>query len=149
MSITTIANQAQGMRAGEVIAKFAEEAYFMRVDNNVTQVPPVRIRQQDDEATSHSADIGRNRTRGELQLTPTVPGHRPVDPLMVATAPAAPAPTGRSSLIVILAGATTMAGAPITELAGDPGQRQPRRPRPREQPRLRHFMWRLRRPPKN
>jgi hypothetical protein len=33
MSITTIARQAQGMRAGEVIAKLAEDAYFMRVDN--------------------------------------------------------------------------------------------------------------------
>jgi hypothetical protein len=40
MSITTIARQAQGMRAGEVIAKLAEDAYFMRVDNRVTQVPP-------------------------------------------------------------------------------------------------------------
>jgi hypothetical protein len=29
MSITTIACQAQGMRAGEVIAKLAEDAYFM------------------------------------------------------------------------------------------------------------------------
>jgi hypothetical protein len=29
MSITTIARQAQGMRAGEVIAKLAEDAYFM------------------------------------------------------------------------------------------------------------------------
>jgi hypothetical protein len=35
MSITTIAHQAQGMRAGEVIAKLAEDAYFMRVDNVV------------------------------------------------------------------------------------------------------------------
>jgi hypothetical protein len=40
MSITTIARQAQGMRAGEVIAKLAEDTYFMRVDNRVTQVPP-------------------------------------------------------------------------------------------------------------
>jgi hypothetical protein len=45
MSITTIARQAQGMRAGEVIAKLAEDTYFMRVDNRVTQVPPVRNRQ--------------------------------------------------------------------------------------------------------
>jgi hypothetical protein len=45
MSITTIARQAQGMRAGEVIAKLAEDAYFMRVDNKVTQVPPIRNRQ--------------------------------------------------------------------------------------------------------
>jgi hypothetical protein len=71
MSITTIAHQAQGMRAGEVIAKLAEDAYFMRVDNRVTQVPPVRNRQQDNEATSRSADIGRNRSRGELPAANT------------------------------------------------------------------------------
>jgi hypothetical protein len=70
MSITTIAHEAQGMRAGEVIAKLAEDAYFMRVDNRVTQVPSVRIRQQDNEATSRSADIGRNRTQGELPVNP-------------------------------------------------------------------------------
>jgi hypothetical protein len=40
MSITTIARQSQGMRAGEVIAKLAEDTYFMRVDNRVTHVPP-------------------------------------------------------------------------------------------------------------
>jgi hypothetical protein len=44
MSITTIARQAQGMRVGEVIAKLAEDAYFTRVDNRVTQLPPVRNR---------------------------------------------------------------------------------------------------------
>jgi hypothetical protein len=70
MSISTIARQAQGMHASEVIAKLAEDAYFMRVDNRVTQVPPVRNRQQDNEATSRSADIGRNRTRGELPANP-------------------------------------------------------------------------------
>jgi hypothetical protein len=58
------------MRAGEVITKLAEDAYFMRVDNRVTQVPPVRNRQQDNEATSRSADIDRNRTRGELPANP-------------------------------------------------------------------------------
>jgi hypothetical protein len=35
MSITATARQAQGIRAGEVIAKIAEDAYFMRVDNRV------------------------------------------------------------------------------------------------------------------
>jgi hypothetical protein len=70
MSITTITRQAQGMRTGEVIAKLTEDAYFMRVDNRVTQVPPVRNRQQDNEATSRSADIGRNRTRAELPANP-------------------------------------------------------------------------------
>jgi hypothetical protein len=64
MSITAIARQAQGIHAGEVIAKLAEDAYFMRVDNRVNQPPPVRNR--DNEATSRSADLGRNRTRAEL-----------------------------------------------------------------------------------
>jgi hypothetical protein len=64
MSITAIARQARGIRAGEVIAKLAEDAYFMRVDNRVNQPPPTRNR--DNEATSRSADLGRNRTRAEL-----------------------------------------------------------------------------------
>jgi hypothetical protein len=39
----------------------------MRVDNRVTQVPPLQIREADHEATSRSpTDNGRNRTRGEL-----------------------------------------------------------------------------------
>jgi hypothetical protein len=71
MSITMIARRAQGMRAGEVIAKLAEDAYFMRVDHRVTQVPPVRNRQQDNEATSRSGpDNGCNHTRGELLANP-------------------------------------------------------------------------------
>jgi hypothetical protein len=40
----------------------------MRVDNRVTQPPPVRNR--DNEATSHSADLGHNRTRAELSAQP-------------------------------------------------------------------------------
>jgi hypothetical protein len=68
MSITAIAHQTQGIRAGEAIAKLAEDAYFMRVDNRVTQPPPARNR--DNEATSCSADLGRNRTRAELPAQP-------------------------------------------------------------------------------
>jgi hypothetical protein len=68
MSITTVARQAQGIRAGEVIAKLAEDAYFMRVDNRVNQPPPARNR--DNKATSRSADLGRNRTRAELPTQP-------------------------------------------------------------------------------
>jgi hypothetical protein len=52
------------MRAGQVITKLAEDGYFMRVDNGVAQAPPVR--NSDNEATSRSADIGRNCTRAEL-----------------------------------------------------------------------------------
>jgi hypothetical protein len=72
MSITTIARQAQGIRVGEVIAKLAEDVYFMRVDNRVTQVPPLRIHEpRHHEATSRSpADGGRNRSRGEQPQNP-------------------------------------------------------------------------------
>jgi hypothetical protein len=68
MSITAIARQAQGIRAGEVIAKLAEDAYFMRVDNRVNQPPPGRNR--DNEATSRSTDLGHSRTRAELPAQP-------------------------------------------------------------------------------
>jgi hypothetical protein len=73
MTITMIARQAQGIRAGEVIANLAEDAYFMRVDNRVTQEPPLRIREPDNhEATSHSpTNNGRNHTRGELPQNPS------------------------------------------------------------------------------
>jgi hypothetical protein len=47
MSITTIAQQAQGVHAGEVITKLAEDPYFMRVDNRVTQVPPSELMKSD------------------------------------------------------------------------------------------------------
>jgi hypothetical protein len=63
-----IAIQALGMHVGQVIAKLAEDAYFMRVNNRVAQAPPVRNR--DNEATSRSADIGRNRTQAELPANP-------------------------------------------------------------------------------
>jgi hypothetical protein len=56
------------MRAGQVIAKLVEDAYFMRVDNRVAQPPPARNR--DNEATSRNADLGRNPTRGELPAQP-------------------------------------------------------------------------------
>jgi hypothetical protein len=63
MYITTIARQAQWMRAGEVIAKLAEDAFFLRVNNRVTLVPPLRTREADHEATSRRpTDNGRNRT---------------------------------------------------------------------------------------
>jgi hypothetical protein len=56
------------MRAGQVITKLAEDAYFMQVDNRVAQPPLARNR--DNEATSRSADLGRNRTRAELLTQP-------------------------------------------------------------------------------
>jgi hypothetical protein len=70
MSVTAIARQAQGIHAGEVIAKLAEDAYFMRVDNRVNQPPPAMHR--DNEATSRSANHGPNRTRAELPAQPNL-----------------------------------------------------------------------------
>jgi hypothetical protein len=60
------------MRAGEIITKLTQDAYFMRVNNRVTQVPPLRTREpENNEATSRSpADNGHNRTRGELPQNP-------------------------------------------------------------------------------
>jgi hypothetical protein len=51
------------------------------------------------------------------RLTPTVLGHRPVDLLRVATAPAV---TTMSSLIAILVAEAATAGAPHTGLKGEP-----------------------------
>jgi hypothetical protein len=102
------------MHAGEVIAKLAEDAYFMRVDNRVTQAPPVMNR--DNEATSRSADLGRNRTRAELPANPVAPGQRPADPLKVATAPAPQAAIARSSLTATLAAWAAVAEAPTRGL---------------------------------
>jgi hypothetical protein len=67
MSITTIARHALGIRVGEIIAKLAEDAYFITIDNRVTQVPPVRTHEaRHHEATSCSpADGRRNCVRGE------------------------------------------------------------------------------------
>jgi hypothetical protein len=55
------------------------------------------------------------------RLIPTVPGHQPVDLLMVATALAAPAVTAMLSLIAILVAEAARAGAPRTGLAGELG----------------------------
>jgi hypothetical protein len=118
MSITTIARQAQGMRAGQVISKLAEDAYFMRDDNKVTQPPPARNR--DNEGTSCSADLGRNRTRGELPAQPTVLVQTPVDPLKLATAPQLLAAIMRSSPTATLAAEAVMAEAPTMGPTGGP-----------------------------
>jgi hypothetical protein len=122
MSITTIARQAQGMRAREVIAKLAEDAYFMRVDNRVTQVPPSGTASKTTKPqVAMELTTVATVPEGSYRPTPTEPRHRLVDLLMVATAQAAPAATVRSSLIVILAAEVATVGAPTTELAGEPG----------------------------
>jgi hypothetical protein len=54
------------------------------------------------------------------RLTPTALWHHPVDLLRVATAPAVPAVTAISSPIAILVVEAATAGAPHTELEGEP-----------------------------
>jgi hypothetical protein len=142
MSITAIAHQAQGMRAGEVIAKLAEDAYFMRLDNRVTQAPPSGTATTKPQAAVWTSVV--TVLERSYQLTPIALRQRPTDPLKVATALAPQAAIARSFLTATLA-----AGAPTMELAGGPGRRRSRRPRPREQPRLRSLTWRLQRPPEN
>jgi hypothetical protein len=121
MSITTIARQAQGMRAGEVIAKLAEDAYIMRVDNRVTQVPPSGTSSKTTKSQVAVRTSVVTVLEGSYQPTPTIPGHRLVDLLMVATVPTVPTATVRSSLTVILAAEAVKAGAPTMGLAGEPG----------------------------
>jgi hypothetical protein len=58
---------------------------------------------------------------GSYRPTPTVPGPRLVDPLMVAIAPSVSSATVRSSLTVILAAEAVTAEAPTMGLAGEPG----------------------------
>jgi hypothetical protein len=110
MSITAIARQAQGIRAGEVIAKLAEDAYFMRVDNRVTQPPPPGTATTKLQVAARTSAV----TVLELscQLSPTVLVQTPADPLKLATAPQLLAAIARSSPIATLAAAAAMAEAP-------------------------------------
>jgi hypothetical protein len=100
---------------GEVIAKLAEDAYFMRVDNRVSQVPPLRITKP-----TMKAQVAVQRTMDATALkenyrrTPTALGHQLVDLLRAATMPAALAVVAPRRLMVMLAGEAAVAGAPHT-----------------------------------
>jgi hypothetical protein len=119
MSITAIARRAQGIRAGEVIAKLAEDAYFMRVDNRVNQPPPLGT------ATMklQVAALTLAATVLELssRLSPIVLVQTPADPRRVETT------IVRSSLTALLTvaaatltAAAATAEAPTTEPTGGP-----------------------------
>jgi hypothetical protein len=138
MLITAITRQAQGMRAGEVITKLAEEAYFMRVDNRVAQPPPPGTKLQVAVRTSVVTVLELS-----CRPTPTVLVQRPVDPLRLATALRPLATTVRSSLIATLAAEAATAEAPTRGQQEGWWRRRPRRPRPCEQPRLQSLTGRL------
>jgi hypothetical protein len=85
----------------------------MRVDNRVTQVPPLRTREADHQATSRIQPTTDATVLEEsYRRTPTALGHQPVDLLRAAAAP--------WRLMVTPAGEATVAGAPRTGLAGEP-----------------------------
>jgi hypothetical protein len=109
MSITAIARQAQGIRAGEVIAKLAEDAYFMWSTTGSTSLLPPGTATTKLQVTAPTSVP----TVLELssQLSPTVLAQTPADLHRVATA------TARSSLTVLLpaAAAATLAAAVTTE----------------------------------
>jgi hypothetical protein len=118
MSITTIARQAQGMRAGQVIAKLAEDAYFMRVNPGLLNHLPSGT------ATTKQQVAVRTSAINVLELSyrpiPSVLAQRPTDPLKVATALQLLTAIARSSLIVTLAAEAATAEAPTTGLTGGP-----------------------------
>jgi hypothetical protein len=118
MYITTITCQAQGMRTGQVIAKLAEDAYFMRVNTRVAQ-PPLS-----GTATTKKQVTVRTSVVNVLELScrpiPTVLVQWLADPLKVATALQLLVAIARSSLIATLAAEAATAEAPTMGLTGGP-----------------------------
>jgi hypothetical protein len=106
------------MRAGEVIAKLAEDAYFMRVNSRVAQPPPPGT------ATTKPQVAARTSVVTVLEPScwpiPTILTQRPVDPLKLATALQPLAAIMRSSLIATLAAVAATAEAPTMGPTGGP-----------------------------
>jgi hypothetical protein len=118
MSITAIARQAQGIRAGEVIAKLAEDAYFMRVDNRVTQPLPARNRDNEQQVAVPSSTV--TVLEPSCQPSPTVLVQTPADPLKLAIAPQLLPTIVRSSPTATLAAEAAMVEAPTMGPTGRP-----------------------------
>jgi hypothetical protein len=121
MSITTIArHQAQGIHAGEVITKLAEDAYFMRVDNKVTQVPPLRSHEPRHHKLLVAVQQMVDATTPEENnhRTPTALGSQLEDPPGAATARAASAEAAAALVAATAATKVVAAGAHLTVLAG-------------------------------
>jgi hypothetical protein len=119
MSITAITCQAQGIRAGEVTAKLAEDAYFMRVNNRVTQPPPrgtATTKLQVAVLTSAETVL-----KPSCRPNPTVLVQTPADPLKLATAPQLLPAIVRSSPTATLAAQAVTAEAPTMGPTGGLG----------------------------
>jgi hypothetical protein len=118
MSIIAIACQAQGIRAGEVIAKLAEDAYFMRVDNRVTQPPPPGTATTKLQVAVLTLVV--TVLEPNCRPSPTVLGQTPADPLKLATAPRLLPAIVRSPPTATLAAEVVMAEAPTMVPTGGP-----------------------------
>jgi hypothetical protein len=116
MSITAIARQAQGIRAGEVIAKLAEDACFMRVDNRVTQPPPLGTATTKLQVAARTSAVTVREP--SCQLIPTVLVQTTADLHKPATAPQLLPATVRSSPTVIRAAEAATVEAPTTMPTG-------------------------------
>jgi hypothetical protein len=118
MSIIAIARQAQGIRAGEVIAKLAEDAYFMRVDNRVTQPPPLGTATTKLQVVVLTSAV--TILEPSCRPSPTVLGQTPADPLKLATVLQLLATIMRSSPTATLTVEAATAEAPTTGPTGGP-----------------------------
>jgi hypothetical protein len=120
MSISTIARQAQGIRAGEVIVKLAEDAYFMRVDNRITQAPPPELANtrtmKSQVAVQQIMDV--TVLEENSPRTPIVPGHQLEDLLRVVTVLAVPVVVATLLVMVMLAAEAVAARAPHDDRHG-------------------------------
>jgi hypothetical protein len=118
MSITAIARQAQVIRAGEVIAKLAEDAYFMRVDNRVTQLPPLGTAITKLQVAVRTSAV--TALKSSCRPSPTILVQTPADPLKLATAPQLLPAIVRSSPTATLAAEAATVKAPTMGPTGGP-----------------------------
>jgi hypothetical protein len=151
MYISTIARQTKGIRAGEVIAKLAEDAYFMTVDNRVTQAPPPELANTRTMKLQVAAQWIMDATVLEenSSRTPTIPGHQLEDLLRVVTVLATPVVV-EALLVMVMPVAEAARRELLTRgWKRSRWRRRSRRSRPRRLPRHRRLTPRLRCPLQN
>jgi hypothetical protein len=120
MSITAIARQAQGIRAGEIIAKLAEDAYFCASTTGSTSLlPPGTATTRLQVAAPATAPTVLELSS---QLNPTALAPTPADVHRAATATATSSPTvpQPAAEATILTAAAATAEAQTMEPTGGP-----------------------------
>jgi hypothetical protein len=106
------------MRTGQVIAKLAEDAYFMRVDNRVAQPPlPGTVTMKPQVAAQ---TLGVTVLEPSCRPSPTILVQQPADPLKLATALQLLAAIVRSSATATLAAEAATAETPTMGPTGGP-----------------------------